>query len=38
LGRVGNCPYFGRIEGAAGQRRRIALLIAHPDFGSQLHS
>ena len=27
---------FGRIEGAAGQRRRAALLIAHPVFGSQL--
>ena len=29
-------PVLGRIEGAAGQRRCAALLIAHPVFGSQL--
>ena len=33
-------PYFGRIEGAAGQRRRAALLLAPPrflDFATCLH-
>jgi hypothetical protein len=25
-------PDFGRSEGAAWQRRRAALLLAHPDF------
>ena len=30
-------PYFVRIEGAAGQRRRAALLLAHPDFQTQRH-
>ena len=29
-------PVKGRIEGAAGQQRRAALLIAHPVFGSYL--
>ena len=29
-------PVFGRIEGAAGQWRRAALLLAHPALGSQL--
>jgi len=29
-------PFFFRIEGAAGQRRRAALLLAHPAFGSHL--
>ena len=29
-------PYFGRIEGAAGQRRRAALLLAPPLLGSLL--
>ena len=29
-------PDFGRIEGATGQWRRAALLLAHPAFGSQL--
>ena len=37
VGRVGNCPLFGRIEGTAGQWRCAALLLAHPDFGSYLH-
>ena len=27
---------FGRIEGAAGQRRRAALHLAHPVLGSEL--
>ena len=27
-------PHFGRIEGAAGQRRRAALLLAPPVLGS----
>ena len=27
---------FGRIEGAAGEWRRAALLLAHPVLGSQL--
>jgi hypothetical protein len=27
-------PVLGRIEGAAGQRRRAVLLLAHPVFGS----
>ena len=27
-------PYFVRIEGAAGQRRRAALLLAPPVLGS----
>ena len=29
-------PDLGRLEGTAGQRRRAALLLAHPDFGSYL--
>ena len=29
-------PYFGRIEDTAGQRRRVALLFAHPDTYSDL--
>ena len=29
-------PDLGRIEGAAGQRRRAALLLAHPVLGSYL--
>ena len=29
-------PDFDRIEGAAGQRWRAALLLAHPAFGSHL--
>ena len=29
-------PDFGKLEGTAGQRRRAALLLAHPDFGSYL--
>ena len=29
-------PVFGRLEGATRQRRRAALLLAHPDLGSQL--
>ena len=29
-------PVFGRIEGVAGQRRRAALLLAHPVLRSQL--
>ena len=29
-------PGFGRIEGAAGQRRCAALLLAHPALGSYL--
>ena len=34
VGRVGNClPRFGRIEGATGQRRLAALLLAHPALG-----
>jgi hypothetical protein len=33
---VDNCPPdFGIIEGAAGQRRRAALQLAHPVLGSQ---
>ena len=35
MGRVG--LGFGKLEGAAGQQRRAALLLAHPDFGSYLH-
>ena len=30
-------PDFGRIEGAAGQRLRAALLLAHPDFQTLRH-
>ena len=30
-------PDFGRIEGAAGQRQRAALLLAHPDFQALRH-
>ena len=30
-------PDFGKIEGAAGQRRHAALLLAHPDFQTLLH-
>ena len=30
-------PVFGRIEGAAGQWRRAALLLAHPVLGRHLH-
>ena len=30
-------PDFGRSEGAAGQRWRAALLLAHPDFQSLRH-
>ena len=30
-------PVFGRIEGAARQRRRAALLLAHPDFQTLRH-
>ena len=29
-------PDFGRLEGAAGQQGRAALLLAHPDLGSYL--
>ena len=29
-------PVLGMLEGAARQRRRAALLLAHPDFGSYL--
>ena len=29
-------PDFDRIVGTTGQRRRAALLLAHPAFGSQL--
>jgi hypothetical protein len=29
-------PVLGRIEGAGGQRRRAALLLAHPVLGNQL--
>ena len=39
-GRAGGAaapPDFGRSEGAAGQRRRAALLLAHPDFQSLRH-
>ena len=31
-------PDFGRIEGAAGQRRCAALLLAHPDFQTLRHA
>ena len=30
-------PYFGRIEGAARQWGRAALLLAHPDFQTLRH-
>ena len=30
-------PDFGIIEGAAGQRRHAALLLAHPDFQTFRH-
>ena len=30
-------PDFGRIEGAAEQWRRAALLLAHPDFQTLRH-
>ena len=30
-------PDFGRIEGAAGQRRRTTLLLTHPDFQTLRH-
>ena len=29
-------PVFGMLKGTARQRRRAALLLAHPDLGSQL--
>ena len=36
-GRTPPPPDFGRIEGTAGQRRRAALLLAHPDFQTLRH-
>jgi hypothetical protein len=33
-----SAPYYGRIEGAARQRRRASLLLAHPDFQTLRHS
>ena len=30
-------PDFGRLEGAAGARRRTELLLAHPDFETLRH-
>jgi hypothetical protein len=37
VGRMGIAhPVFGMLESAAGQRRRAASLLAHPDLGSQL--
>ena len=37
-GGQGGVPDFGRSEGAAGQRRRAALLLAPPDFQTLQHA